>query len=315
MLELTGDLRVHDPAIIRQDQTFYIFSTGQGRRGDGVIPIRCSQDLYNWSLCGYVFDRLPSWAPAEIPAARSAWAPDISFFNGRYHLYYSVSTFGRNDSAIGLATNATLDVNNPDYHWQDHGLVARSRPGRDDWNAIDGHIVIEDANNVWLCWGSFWSGVKMRRIDPQTGKLSQADTILHSLAARPRKDPLHPQPGDNAVEAPFIIRHRDRWYLFVSFDLCCRGVNSTYNIVVGRSYRVTGPYIDKAGASMLDGGGTVVLEATTANWRGPGHPALLRERSGDYLVFHAYHGVTGRSELKIATVEWPDDWPRVAPLP
>jgi len=315
MLELTGDLRVHDPAIIRQDQTFYIFSTGQSRRDGGVIPIRCSQDLYNWSLCGHVFDRLPQWALDEIPAARSAWAPDISFFNGRYHLYYSVSTFGRNDSAIGLATNATLDVNSPDYRWQDHGLVVRSRPGRDNWNAIDGHIVIEDADHVWLCWGSFWSGIKMRRIDPQTGKLTQADTTLHSLAARPRKDPLRPQPGDNAVEAPFIIRRRDHWYLFVSFDLCCRGVNSTYNIVVGRADRVTGPYIDKADEPMLQGGGTVVLEATTANWRGPGHPALLREAGGDYLVFHAYHGVTGRSELKIAAIEWLDGWPHVAPLP
>ena len=315
MLELAGDLGVHDPAIIRQGQTFYIFSTGQSRRDGGVIPIRCSQDLYDWSLCGYVFDRLPQWATDEIPAARSAWAPDISYFNNRYHLYYSVSTFGRNDSAIGLATNATLDANSPDYRWQDQGLAVRSRPGRDDWNAIDGNIVIEDADNVWLCWGSFWSGIKMRRIDPQTGKLSQADTTLHRLAARPRKNPLRPQPGDNAVEAPFIIRHGDHWYLFVSFDLCCRGVNSTYNIVVGRSDRVTGPYTDKAGTPMLDGGGTMVLEATTANWRGPGHPALLREGSGDYLVFHAYHGVTGRSELKIASVEWRNGWPHVAPLP
>ncbi len=308
-LELTGDLRVHDPAIIRQDQTFYIFSTGGSWRR-GIIPIRCSQDLYNWSLSGYVFERLPQWATDEIPGARSAWAPDISFFNGRYHLYYSVSTFGRNDSAIGLATNKTLDPNSVDYKWYDEGVVVRSRPGRDDWNAIDGNIAIEDRENIWLCWGSFWSGIKMRRVDPQTGKLSTTDTTLHSLAARPRS-----QGGNDAIEAPFLIHHEDHWYLFVSFDLCCRGVNSTYKIVAGRSENVTGPYTDKSGKPMLHGGGTVILEATTVNWRGPGHPALLQEASGDYLIFHAYHGITGRSELKIATIEWEDGWPRVAPLP
>jgi arabinan endo-1,5-alpha-L-arabinosidase len=308
MLPLSGDRAVHDPAVFREDDTFYLFSTGNRRAG--VLPIRCSRDLYPWTRCGSVFETLPEWATREIPGARAAWAPDISWYHGKYHLYYCVSAFGKNDSAIGLATNRTLDPNRPDYRWVDEGLVVRSRPGQDDWNAIDPQLVIEDQRNVWLCWGSFWGGIVMRRIDPATGKLSTTDTTLHHLASRPRTGG---QSG--AIEAPFIVRHDNWWYLFASFDFCCRGAQSTYNIRVGRSRKVTGPYADQAGVPMTEGGGTLVLEATTPNWRGPGHPAVFQDRSGDYLVFHAYDGITGRSELKISTIVWQDGWPRVAALP
>lgn len=314
MLELSGDLRVHDPVMIRQGDTFYVFSTG-GRPGSGIIYTRSSKDLYNWSRCGSVFETLPEWAQQEIPGARSAWAPDISFFNGKYHLYYSVSRFGRNDSAIGLATNKALDPNSPDYKWEDQGMVVRSVPGRDNHNAIDGNLVLEGPDKAWLSWGSFWSGIKMRRIDRATGKLSDTDTTLYSLAARPREALAPGEAGVDAIEAPFIIRHGDFWYLFVSFDLCCRGVNSTYKIMVGRSHNVTGPYTDREDKLMTEGGGSLVLAATTQAWRGPGHCAVVQDLSGDYLVFHAYHGTTGRSELKISTIFWEDGWPRVAELP
>ncbi|UCE47878.1 MAG: family 43 glycosylhydrolase, partial [Phycisphaerales bacterium] len=237
MLELAGDLRAHDPAMIRQGDTFYVFSTG-GRPGRGIVYIRCSKDLHNWTRCGSVFQSLPEWSRQVVPRARSAWAPDISFFNGRYHLYYSVSTFGTNDSAIGLATNLTLDPNSPDYAWRDQGMVIRSVAGRDNHNAIDGNLVLEDPDKAWLCWGSFWDGIKMRRVDKATGKLSTVHTTLHSLAARPSS-----QTG--AIEAPFIVKRGDFWYLFVSFDMCCRGVDSTYKIMVGRSPNITGPYRDR----------------------------------------------------------------------
>jgi len=314
MLELSGDLGTHDPVIIRQGDTFYVFCTGGGR-GSGIIPIRRSKDMRHWTRSGGVFSALPEWAPKEIPGTRGAWAPDISYYNGTYHLYYSVSTFGKNSSAIGLATNVTLDPNSPDYKWVDQGLVVRSTEGQDDWNAIDGNLVIQDERNMWLCWGSFWGGIMMRRIDPQTGKCSTTDTTLHNLARRPRSGPAETPPQSGAIEAPFIVRHGDWWYLFASFDFCCRGAKSTYNVRVGRSKDIAGPYVDKAGVLMLDGGGTMVIEATTPNWRGPGHQAVFQDKTGDYLVFHAYHGQTGRPELKISTMVWQDGWPRVAALP
>lgn len=315
VLTLEGDLRVHDPVIIKEDDTYYVFSTGGGRRSGGVIPIRSSKDLTHWKEIGYVFESLPEWAPKEIPGARGAWAPDISYYNGKYHLYYSVSTFGRNNSAIGLATNKTLDPNSPDYKWEDQGMVVRSTEGKDDWNAIDANLVFENENSVWLCWGSFWSGIKMRRVDYQTGKLSTEDTTLYSLSSRPREHEHQTPPVEGAVEAPFIIKHGRYWYLFVSFDFCCRGAKSTYNIVVGRSRNITGPYVARDGTPMTEGGGTQVIEATTPNWRGPGHNSVLQDSGGDYLVFHAYDGQTGRSELKISTMIWEDGWPRVGELP
>lgn len=314
LLQLSGDTRVHDPVIIKEGDTYYVFATG-GRRGRNCVPIHTSKDLRHWTRIGYVFEELPEWAPKEIPGTRGTWAPDISFFNGKYHLYYSVSTFGKNSSAIGLAVNETLDPNSPKYEWVDHGMVVRSTEGEDDWNAIDGNIIVEDDGKVWLNWGSFWSGMKMKRIDPETGKLSTEDTTLYSLASRPRSGGHQTPPVTGAIEAPFIIKHDGWYYLFVSFDFCCRGAKSTYNVRVGRSREVTGPYVDKDGTPMMEGGGTLVIEATEGAWRGAGHQAVLQEGDKDYLVFHAYDAATGRSRLQISTMAWEDGWPRVASLP
>ena len=318
VLELKGDLRVHDPAIIREGDTLYVFCTGGSPQRGGFIPIRCSKDLYNWSRCGAVFEQLPEWATQEIPGTRGIWAPDISYFNGKYHIYYSVSTFGKNNSAIGLATNITLDPNSPDYKWQDQGMVIRSTAGVTDWNAIDGNLVLEGKDKAWLCWGSFWGGIKMRRIDRTTGKLSEQDTTLYSIAARPRIGESQTPPATGAIEAPFIIKHGKYWYLFVSFDFCCRGAKSTYKIMVGRSKKAAGPYVDKKGKLMTEGGGTLLLDATQGGqWVGPGHCAILQDVSGDYLVFHAYDSESrwSRSELKISTMVWEDGWPHVGVLP
>jgi len=310
VLALEGALEgVHDPVIIRRGDMYYVFATG-GRPGSGILPIRRSPDLRRWTLSGYVFEKLPEWAAKEIPGARGAWAPDISCFNGKYHLYYAVSTFGSRNSAIGLVTNKTLDAGSPDYKWTDEGLVLRSYQDKDDWNAIDANLVIEDEQRVWLAWGSFWGGIKVRRIDPATGKLPSADTTLHALASRPRTPEIR-----GSIEAPFIVRHGGWWYLFASFDFCCRGAKSTYHVVAGRSKRVTGPYVEKDGKPMTEGGGTPVIAATTPNWRGPGHNAVLQDARGDFLLFHAYHGETGRPYLHISTLVWEDGWPRAGTLP
>jgi arabinan endo-1,5-alpha-L-arabinosidase len=311
VLDLGGDIeRVHDPAVIRDGDTYYVFSTGGGFGRQGIIPIRTSKDLLRWELAGAVFERLPEWAAAEVPRARGAWAPDISRFDGKFHLYYAVSSFGSRNSGIGLATNRTLDPRSPDYRWVDEGLVVRSREDQDDWNAIDPNLVIESPQDLWLAWGSFWDGIKMRRVDPRTGKLSAADATLHALARRDRAEPI-----GGSVEAPFIVRRGDSWYLFVSFDRCCKGKDSTYKVMVGRGAEVTGPYLDRSGRPMMEGGGTLVIEATTPAWRGPGHQAVLLEPGGDHLLFHAYHGTTGRPYLQVSTLTWEDGWPRAGTLP
>lgn len=312
VLALTGATEgVHDPVIARELDTYYVFSTGTGRDEKGVIPIRTSKDLHAWKRSGYVFLKLPAWATKEIPKATGAWAPDISFFNGKYHLYYAVSSFGSRNSAIGLATNTTLDPASKEYKWVDEGVVLRSYQDQDDWNAIDPNLVFENNRSLWLTWGSFWGGIKIRRLDPQTGKLSETDTTMYTLSSRPRVAPV-----SGSVEAPFLVKHGRDWYLFASFDRCCQGARSTYNVVVGRSRSITGPYRARNGKLMTEGGGTPVIAATTPHWRGPGHQAIFRDKGTDYLVFHAYHGATGRPHLQISTLNWDKDgWPLAGELP
>ena len=207
---------------------------------------------------------------------------------------------------IGLITNRTLDPTSADYRWVDQGKVVGSTP-EDDWNAIDPNLARDERGSPWLVWGSFWGGIKMRRIDPQTGKLSAADPTLYALASR---RPLTPP----SIEAPFIVRKGKQFYLFVSFDMCCRGKDSTYKTMVGRAKRITGPYIDKDGRPMMEGGGSLVVEGTGA-WRGAGHVAVLFDSDADLLVFHAYDGTTGRPALQISTLTWEDGWPRAGRLP
>ncbi|MBC8094961.1 MAG: arabinan endo-1,5-alpha-L-arabinosidase, partial [Akkermansiaceae bacterium] len=275
-------------------------------------PIRCSTNLLHWTRCGSVFESLPSWATNEITRARGAWAPDISWFNGRFQLYYSLSSFGVNESAIGMATNETLDQADPRYKWVDQGLAIRSRPGVDDFNAIDPNFVAEDKRTAWLCWGSFWGGIKMRRIDPATGKPSNADLTLYTLAARPRRGQHQTPPIEGAIEAPTLVKHGKYWYLFASYDLCCKGTNSTYNVKVGRAAKVTGPYLDRNGKALNEDGGTPLVPAITDQWHGAGHQTVFQDNDRDYLVFHAYDSRTGQSRLQISTMVWDDGWPRVA---
>lgn len=298
-LELTGTRRpVHDPVIIKEGDTYYVFCTGDG------IPIRKSTDLVEWKFAfpAKVFAQpVTEWAREIIVGATNIWAPDISYYNDKYHLYYSVSTFGSNRSLIGLATNKTLDSESDDYQWVDEGIVIESHSS-DSHNCIDPNLIVDADGGAWLAFGSFWTGLKMRRLDAATGKLSTEDETLYPLAQR--------TVNSGAVEAPFIIHKGDFYYLFASFDFCCRGKDSTYYVVVGRSESVTGPYIDRDGVEMLDGGGTQITFPTD-RWRGPGHNAILQENGVDYIVYHAYDTENmDVPTLRIDPLVWDaDGWP------
>ncbi|RST31428.1 arabinan endo-1,5-alpha-L-arabinosidase [Sphingomonas ginkgonis] len=308
-LRLAGDLTpVHDPVIIREKDRYYVFGTSMPNEGGRFITSRSSPDLVNWTKAASLIDRIPAWAEAAVPGTKGMWAPDISFVNGRYRLYYAVSTFGSNRSAVGLFTSPTLDPAAPGYGWRDEGLVVQSTE-RDDFNAIDPNLVIDAAGGQWLALGSFWSGLKLFRLDPATGKPARGTRPI-AIARRPV-----PVGAPDTVEAPFIILHGGAYWLLASYDYCCKGVNSTYYTVIGRSKSVTGPYLGKDGSSMLEGGGTVLLRADLQEqqrWRGPGHAGFLHDRDGtDYVVYHAYDRQNkGAPTLRIAPLRWgADGWP------
>jgi arabinan endo-1,5-alpha-L-arabinosidase len=302
---------VHDPCLAEEQGFYVLFGTGRG------VPMRRSRDLVAWERAGRVFDTPPAWAEeifARRPPGRrrdDLWAPAIVRMNGRWHLYCAASIFGKNDSRIGLATNATLDPSHADYRWTDEGVVIESQPGRDDFNAIDAEVVFGDDGVPWLLFGSFFSGIKAGRLDAATGKLAESPPVLRTLARRP---------DEHAIENAAVIRRDGWWYLFASFDICCRGVESTYNVRVGRSRDLLGPYVDRDGRPMLDGGGTTILEGD-GTVRGPGGASVFVEgggrdaaAAGRVLLVHHFYDATrgGFSALQVRPLEWDaEGWPSV----
>lgn len=297
----TGSISVHDPDMIKHDGRYYVYST------HGGIQIRRSENMTEWRRIGSVFEnRVPDWAREEIDGVRGVWAPDIKHFNGRFHIYYTLSTFGSNRSAIGLATNTTLDPDNPEYEWVDRGKVFESFRG-DNYNAIDANVVFDADGRLWMSFGSYWDGIMMIELDPETGKPLKEDPEVIHLAARPEQD---------AIEAPYIVYNEPYYYLFVSYDRCCRGVNSTYRIMVGRSEDITGPYVDASGDPMLEGHAMELLAGDGSRHAAMGHNAVFQDDDGQwYLVYHFYDAeANGRSRLQIRPMAFDDDgWPTLDP--
>jgi arabinan endo-1,5-alpha-L-arabinosidase len=327
-------VEAHDPVIAKAGDAYYLFFTGRG------IRVKSSKDLLSWQDEPPVFEDAPGWVEDVVPRFRGdMWAPDIFHHDGTYYLYYSVSAFGRNTSAIGVATNKTLDSRSSDYAWQDHGAVVRSVPGRDLWNAIDPNVAFDEDGTPWMAFGSFWMGIKLVKLsDDLTSIAMGPDEEWHTLASRERDfavderdagDAANPELDyeslyspeqlernrsmqNGAIEAPFLFRKDGKWYLLASWDRCCRGVESTYKIVVGRADDIRGPYLDKDGNRLVRGGGTIVSVGDGEHWAAVGHPAAYTFEDVDYLVFHAYDlRDRGRSKLRVREMHWDEGWPTI----
>lgn len=304
---LSGDVRIHDPSVIEVDGKFAAFQTGFERDSRrGAIRVKTSPDGIAWKDAGSIGKGLPGWVSSQLGyEPRNIWAPSISRHGDRFYLYYSVSSFGINTSAIGLMTNDAFDATNPGEGWVDQGLVLASSPS-DDFNAIDPFRIDTSDGRTFLSFGSFWSGIKLIELDPETGKIAPGDKPSFSIAGR----------GGAGIEASSILEHDGRFYLFVSFDQCCQGISSTYNIRVGRADAVTGPYLDRDGKPMAEGGGTLLL-ATTGHFIGPGGQEVLRTAQGEMLAYHYYDGDNlGAAKLQLSPLHWtPDGWPEIDALP
>jgi arabinan endo-1,5-alpha-L-arabinosidase len=289
-------VRAHDPStVVKCKDEYWVFCTGRG------LPSYHSKDLRVWESGPRAISNAPAWAAEAVPqnSGRDFWAPDIIHVGDRYLLYFAVSTWGKNTSAIGLATNPTLDPHDTQYHWTDQGIVVQSR-ATNDFNTIDPAVCQDAQGKLWLAFGSFWTGIKLIELNPDTGLRVAPDSPMYSLAHKDK------------IEASYIYPHDGFYYLFVNWGQCCQGVRSTYNIRMGRSTSITGPYLDKAGVDMMLGGGSLFL-TTAGKFIGPGHAGIIPVGTTNWLSCHFYDGTReGQPTLGLLPLTWEaDGWPRV----
>ncbi|WP_445738372.1 arabinan endo-1,5-alpha-L-arabinosidase [Mariniflexile sp.] len=298
---------VHDPVLAKDGDVFYVFSTGTG------ISVMSSKDLKTWRKEKSIFKSAPEWTKEALPGFNNdIWAPDITYYKGNYHLFYSCNALpGKPHAAIGHATNPTLNPESKDFKWTDHGKIVQSILNRDMWQAIDPNVIVDEEGMPWLAFGSFWDGIKLVKLTDDMSSLKWPQD-WHSIARRPSEKELYEYSlEDSQIEAAFIYKHSNLYYLFVSFDMCCRGVNSDYKIAVGRSKTVTGPYIDKVGFPMLGGGGTVVSIGDGKKWAALGHNSVYEIEGKDYMFAHGYSiPDNGEPKLIVSEIKWDkNDWP------
>lgn len=309
---LKGDVTpVHDPSLTYENGTYYSMTTDPGGTTSNYLQIRSSTDKINWVSSGHVFDSMPAeitsyFAPTVLT---SLWAPDVSYFNGLYHLYFVGSDFGTNTSAIALATSPTLDPSDPAYKWTDHGIVISSN-SNSPYNTIDPSILVDtdssgNLTHVWMSFGSYFGGIYEAEIDPTSGMLSSSNTTISHLATRPDVQ-------NNPIEGTSLVKHNGYYYLFASFDYCCQPdpTQDDYKIAVGRASSPQGPFADMSGTPMLQGGGTIIMESGS-QWTAPGGATVLIDPThGDLIAYHALDSSGGYLDyLFVDSLTWPSDWP------
>lgn len=279
-------LGVHDPTIIFDDneEMYYMFSTDTemfGKLSTG-IQIRSSKDLKKWDYLGTAFDGIPS-SVYEFTNPSNLWAPEVIKMGDIYRMYYSASVFGTNKSCINLA-----EANHLAGPWIDRGLVISTHPDKDEQNAIDANVLFDHEGNLWMVYGSFFSGMYCVSLNTKTGKRHYIDDIGTCIAKRSLN-------VEGALEGPFVYYNADQkmYYLFVSYDF----LQDTYNIRVARSNSITGPYYDYKGQSMMGDvlyphdQGTKILGSyqiqPEVHWTAIGHNSILDTGSEQYLVAHS----------------------------
>ncbi|MCH2171900.1 arabinan endo-1,5-alpha-L-arabinosidase [Myxococcota bacterium] len=301
---------IHDPSMIKADGSYYIYSSSQ------LGSFYTSSNMRDWSMAGTIFDEIPSWLREQIPGADHIGSPDISYYDGQYLLFYQSHESETCNAATGLAINAALDPESPHYSWTDRGQVLRSTPylssidvicGDDEaiFNAIDAHFFQDIDGRVWLVFGSTIGGIKLIELDPSSlTLLPKSDYITLAQRFLLQKDPV--------IEGAHIVHRNGYYYLFLSFNHCCKGEDTAYQVRVGRAKKVTGPYYDKSGWPLEWGGGTLVI-ARDGSLIGTGHSAFFSEEDTDWLVHHAKDSENDFLPiLNIRKIEWGEDlWPSV----
>lgn len=281
-----SSLGVHDPTIIfhEPNQTYYMYATDTSINGEmkpGIL-IRKSMDLMHWENLHNALSGIPKWV-YEYTNPGNLWAPEVVLINGVYRMYYSASMFGTNQSVIGLA-----EATHPEGPWIDQGLVLSSHPDKSEANAIDANVLYDRDHQLWFVYGSFFSGIHIKKLDEKSGKLLNPNTEGTCIARRSIN-------VEGAIEGPFIYYHKnfDMYYLFTSYDF----LGESYNVRVARSKDIEGPYVDTNGYGMFGEiddphrNGTKILGSYNLepepHWTSIGHNSILDVHNTQYMVAHS----------------------------
>lgn len=298
-LSLTGNLNLHDPTVWKKGDTYF---AAPSHRGIWSAPSLEGP----WTNIGNV--------PTAGWAGGAVWAPHVQQVGDTTYYYYSTSSFGTNNSAIGLKTTKTPDI---PASYMDHGkaIVASGTlsPERNTFNAIDAALEKDDQGNWWMTWGSHYDGIYIQQLaDDMVTLVGEHRMVAHRASDR---FPVT-NPSFNRIEGPSVFKHGEWYYLLTAWDWCCRGSghDNTYKIVAGRSKNIGGPYLDKNGVDLAKGGGTIILNSRVAQdgvnpsglYRSPGAPDYFWDDGELYLIYHAHRPGT---TMGIRPFNWDDGWP------
>ena len=274
----TGAPYIHDPSTLAEcDGKWYTFGTG----GGGII----SDDGWSWH------------SGAERPGGGAA--PDVLKIGDRYLCIYGATgggLFGGHNGRILTMWNKTLDPKSPDFEWTKAVEVASS-DGMEDCDAIDPCLLLDPTTGrLWATYGTYFGNIRLIELDPKTGERVKGNVEK-----------------DVAIDCEAsALMYQDGWYyLLGTHGTCCDGVNSTYNIVVGRSRSVEGPYVDNVGRDMFHGGGRMVVAAGD-RCAGAGHfGRYIMDEGVEVMSFHweADFDMGGRSVLAVRPLLWKNGWP------
>jgi len=309
-----------DPTIMRGQQPgdafWYMYCTtdplnGADRNASGelnfhLIPTLRSSDLVHWTYVGDALSQRPTWVADDA----GLWAPDITFFDGIYHLYFTTpnTDLPGGGSAIGVLTSSS-----PTGPWTDSGkpVVEPHAPPccRTDRRWVFDPDVITVGGQSYIYYGSYFGGIAVRKLSADGLTSDPASQVEITIA--------------NRYEGAHVVPHGGYYYLFVSATDCCRGPLTGYSIFAGRSRNPLGPFVDAQGVSLLAGrvGGTPVISMNGNRWVGPGHNVVFTDAAGqDWTVYHAidrtdpyFAGATGftRRPVLLDRLDWIDGWPTV----
>ena len=288
----------HDPSMVRFEDGYALMSTNNN------LQLWTSEDAYTWRDHKSTVSKIPQWAYTYAPTTEGIWAPDVYYMNGEYRVYYCVSVFGKRTSAIGYQSTKSIMPGTMGYGWTDHGHVFHT-VASDKYNAIDADVVRDTEGNYWMAFGSFGLGIQLIKLDAKTGYQANDDKTVYNIARRTSKA------SNGAEEGPSLIEHGGQYFLFTAWDICCQQGNdiekTTYKTAYGRADKVTGPYKDRAGYDMANGGGTILMERY-GRYVGPGGGEAFQDLNRVRFVHH-YYDLNGDkfNHIHIRDVVFTDD--------